>query len=149
MHSRTHSVELFPPVITYLKLLFTANLYIEENNIPENMNFLESGWYECDNVEHMDFCILDEYAKCIIEFPDGKKHEIKEIRYWDYDENFREVKEVYTGEGSGCYPKGYYFSCEANEKGTLFVLEIVLAILKFKVSSLLIFIKNLPLNSSP
>ena len=116
------------------------NGYIEENNIPKNMDFLESGWYECDNVEHMDFCILDEYAKCIIEFPDGKKHEIKEIRYWDYDENFREVKEVYTGEGSGCYPKGYYFSCEANEKGTLFVFEIVLPLdVNFDEKKLVLF----------
>lgn len=98
------------------------------SDVPKEMDFLSSGWYECDNIEHVDGCMLDS-SNVIIELPNGDKKEIKNIRqnYWEHDENICEMGEIYSSAGENpSYPKGYYFSAETVEKGTLFDLEFVL-----------------------
>ena len=98
------------------------------SDIPEEMNFLSNGWYECDNIEHVDGCMLDS-SNIIIELPDGEIQEIKNIRehYWEHDENICEMGEIYSYSGENpSYPEGYYFSAETLEKGILFDLEFVL-----------------------
>ena len=111
--------------------------YVEENRIPEDMDFLPSGWYECDNVEHIWGCDLDStYIE--IDLPNGETiqyngiYELKQKYedsdegefddigkgYWLDDEMIREQGEVYTHEGHNfCYEPGYYFTAYSSEKG--------------------------------
>ena len=101
---------------------------INVSDVPKEMNFLSTGWYECDNIEHVDGCMLDS-SNVIIELPNGDKQEIKNIRqhYWEHDENICEMGEIYSSSGENpSYPKGYYFSAETSEKGTFFNMEFVL-----------------------
>ena len=111
--------------------------YVEENRIPEDMDFLPSGWYECDNVEHIWGCDLDS-TYINIDLPNGESiqyngiYELKQKYedsdegefddigkgYWLDDEMIREQGEVYTHEGHNfCYEPGYYFTAYSSEKG--------------------------------
>ena len=100
----------------------------DERTILKDMDFLSAGWYECDNIEHVDGCILDS-SNFVVEFPNGDKQEIQNTRdhYWEYDANICETREIYSyAVKNPSYPKGYYFSAHALEKGTFFDLELIL-----------------------
>ncbi len=112
--------------------------YVEENRIPEDMDFLNGeGWYECDNVAHEYGVDLDS-AYVDIELPNDTTvnyDDIYQLRqkyeeadegefddigkgYWLEDEMIREQGEVYTHEGHNyCYEPGYYFTAYSSEKG--------------------------------
>ena len=97
--------------------------YVEENRIPEDMDFLRSeGWYECDDIEHTNGCGLDS-AYIEIDLPNGKTHTIGNVYdmrdkyeevscddigtdYCHEDEFMRETGEIYTQAGDNyCYEK--------------------------------------------
>lgn len=118
--------------------------YVEENRIPEDMDFLRSeGWYECDDIEHTNGCGLDS-AHIEVDLPNGETHRISSVydmrdKYeevscddiWtDYcheDEFIRETGEIYTQAGDNyCYEKGHYFTAFRSEKGGFYDAEIEL-----------------------
>jgi len=121
------------------KYCWDACDYVEENRIPEDMDFLEGeGWHECDNIEHCYGCDL-ENAYIDIDLPGGEetinyddayairdKYEDAEEKafddigkdYWLDDLMIREEKEIYTSEGNNyCYEPGHYFTAYSSEKG--------------------------------
>lgn len=121
--------------------------YVEENRIPEDMDFTDSeGWHDCDNIEHLYGCDL-ESAWIEIELPNGKTlsydnaYEIRDKYaeaddgdfndigkdYWVEDEMIRERGECYTSEGNNfCYDKGHYFTAYSSEKGQFIWTEFEL-----------------------
>ena len=121
--------------------------YVDENRIPEDMDFMESeNWHDCDNIEHLYGCDL-ESAWISIDLPNGETltydnaYEIRDKYeeaddnafddigkdYWLEDEMIREEKECYSHEGNNyCYDKGHYFSAYASEKGQFIWTEFEL-----------------------
>jgi hypothetical protein len=129
------------------KYCWDAFDYVEENRIPEDMDFLDGeGWHECDNIEHCYGCDLDN-AWIEIELPNGKtlsydtayairdNYEEAEDKAFDdigkdyclEDEMIRESQEIYTNEGNNyCYDKGHYFTAYSSEKGGFIDSELEL-----------------------
>ena len=123
------------------KYCWDAADYVEENRIPEDMDFLNGeGWHECDNIEHIWGCDLDN-AYMDIELPneeDIRYENVYDLRdkyedvdegafddirkdYWIEDEMIREERECYTHEGDNyCYDPGHYFTAYSSEKGGFF-----------------------------
>jgi len=121
--------------------------YVDENRIPEDMDFLDGeGWHECDNIHHIYGCDL-ESAWISIDLPNGEtvsydnayaianKYEEAEDNAFDDigkdyrldDEMIREERECYTSEGDNyCYDKGHYFTAYASEKGQFIWTEFEL-----------------------
>ena len=124
-----------------------AEAYIRENEIPEDMDFLEGGyWHECDDTDHVYGCDL-EGASIEIELPDDttlnfenayeilrKFEDAKDGDFDDIDKDYsyvdeciRQQKECYTTEGINyCYDKGHYFTAYASEKGNFIWNQIEL-----------------------